>query len=382
MLSLLRTLFIPIVSLILLIMGSGLFTTFISIRLEMAGSSREMIGIVASAFYGGILLGSLRSPQWIARIGHLRALVALCAANSAFILLHALWIDPIYWAFLRFFGGMAIGALFVVIESWFLLLSTTATRSQSLSIYLLFFYMALSIGQQLLNLSDPYSLIPYCLASTLSSLSILPIVISSIETPLHEKSQRFSIVDTFRSSPRGFVGGIVSGMLLASIYGLGPVYGKEVGFSLSEVATIMSIIVFGGVSLQWPLGKWADGSSRRAVLVLACFASALFSGLIAMLDTASWPWLLVLLWLFGGFSFVLYPLSMAFTCEGIPDEKIVNATGGFVLSYGIGAIAGPLVAPLFMDWIGTNGLFYFLSSICLLLGLVGAIPQFKYQKID
>jgi MFS family permease len=364
----------PMISLILLILGSGLFTTFVSVRLELAGSSPETIGLIASAFYGGILLGSIRSLAWIARIGHLRSLVALCAANSALILLHALWIDPLFWGFLRFCGGFVMGALFVVIESWFLLSSDSSVRSRSLSLYLLIFYIALSLGQLLLNVADPLTLIPYCLASTLSSLSILPIVISSVEIPIHSSNQRLSFMKVFSHSPRGFLGGIASGMLLASIYGLGPVYGQGEGFSISEVATLMSVIVFGGVSLQWPLGKWADLFNRRKVLAFACFAAAFFGYLIASIEGASWALRLVLLWLFGGFSFVLYPLSMTLTCEGVQEQHIVSATGGFVLLYGLGAIAGPLIAPLFMNWVGSAGLFYFLAAICLLMGLIGAFP--------
>lgn len=370
MLALLKTLTYPLISLVLMIIGNGLFTTFVAIRLDMAGLSSEIIGIVASAFYGGILIGSLRGPKWIQQMGHFRTLVVLCAASSALILLHALWINPIYWAVLRLLSGLATGALFVVIESWFLLLGTTSMRSQSLSLYLLFFYIALSLGQQFLNVSDPNSLIPYCLASTFSSLAILPIAIHSIDTPIQPSKKHLSLIEMFQTSPHGFSGGIISGMLLASIYGLGPVYGKELGLPLKDIATLMSVIVFGGVSLQWPLGKWADLSSRRLVLMVACLVAAAFSLLIASIDPISWSLKLLLLWLFGGFSFVIYPLSMAMTCEGVEEGQITAVTGGFVLSYGIGAIAGPLIAPLFMAWIGTSGLFYFMGLICMTMGLI------------
>ncbi len=380
MLSLLRILAYPILSLVLIILGNGLFTTFISMRLEIAEASTETIGYVASAFYAGILVSSIRAPSWIARIGHLRLLFALCAANSAIILSQALWVNPIFWSALRFLGGLTMGGLFVVVESWFLLLSTPSSRGQALSIYLLVFYAALSLGQLLINVANPHSLIPYCLASFLSTAAILPLALCSFETPSYENKERLSLSEIFRKSPKGFFGGIVSGMLLASIYGLGPVYGQEVGLSIPEIGTIMAIIVFGGLSLQWPIGKLADSSNRRSVLIFACFGAALFSGLIAIVDSPSWALRLSMLWLFGGFSFVLYPLSMAFTCEGIQENQIVSATGGFVLSYGIGAIAGPLIAPLFMAKMGSAGLFYFNASICAMMGVIGLIPKPSYQR--
>jgi len=248
-------------------------------------------------------------------------------------------------------------------------------RSRSLSVYLFIFYGALSIGQLLLNVADPTSLIPYCLASFLSSLAILPIAIFSLPIPAYECEKRFSLRQIFSISPKGFLGGTVSGMVLASIYGLGPIYGQSQGLSVTDTTIMMSVIILGGVSLQWPLGKWADFSGRRKILVFACFGAGLIGASIAAFSEATWPMKLILLWLFGGFSFVLYPLSMAFTCEGIKEGQIVVATSGFILAYGLGAITGPLIAPQFMNWIGSNGLFYYLSSACFAMGLIGALTH-------
>jgi MFS family permease len=375
---LLKTLKIPLISLILTILGSGLFTTFVSIRMELLGASNELIGIVVSAFYGGILLGSLLAPRWILYLGHLRALILCSIANTLIILSQAIWIDPTFWICLRFLGGLAMGGLFVIIESWFLIMGTKALRSQALSLYLAVFYGALSLGQLMLHFVDPLALTPFCLSAFLSALAILPIAFCTFPVPVHTSAaEKLSFLEIFHSSPRGFAGGIISGMLLACIYGLAPAYGKEIGLTVSEIGTFMSVIVFGGLSLQWPLGKWADSHGRRGTLIFACLASALFSYLIATFEGTSF--VLIFCWLFGGFSFVIYPLSMAFTCEGIRESQIVAATGGFVLSYGIGAILGPLLAPLFMAWMGSSGLFYFLSGICLLLGAIEACPSFGLQ---
>lgn len=83
----------------------------------------------------------------------------------------------------------------------------------------------------------------------------------------------------------------------------------------------------------------------------------------------------MLFWLFGGFSFVLYPLSLAFASEKVANHQIVAVAGGLNLVYGIGAVVGPLLAPLFMVWLGSCGLFYFIAMICLALGLVGLLPN-------
>lgn len=371
MLSLLQSLLPPLLSLVLLIMASGLFNTFVPIRLEIEGYPPEVIGLVTSALSLGILLGSLRIDRWIAKVGHIKAFVACAIASCAIVLAQGFWVNPWYWACLRLFGGICMAGIFIAIESWLLIRGTPATRGLILSIYLGVFYGALTLGQFLINLSDPAGSVPFYITAFLCALSILPLLLKKTTEPKIEQTVRMTLVQLLRLSPLGFIGGIISGMLLAVVYGLVPVYAKEIGLSISEIGNLMAMIIFGGLSLQWPLGRWADKGNRRQILYLASFLSAIFSLSIALVEQSSLLFLLA--WAFGGFSFTLYPLSMAYTCEQIEESQIIAATGGFVLSYGIGAIAGPLIAPLAMDFFGTSGLFYFLSAISLFLGFVGLI---------
>lgn len=365
---LLRSLWPPLLSLVLLILASGLFNTFVSIRLEMEGFTPDSIGRITSTLYAGVLAASFRIDRFIAKVGHIQAFILFAFVMAASVLAQSAWIDPWFWGILRFLGGFAMGGIYIVIESWFLLLSTPATRGAILSLYLAVLYGALSLGQFLINVFDPAGPFPFFLTALLCLLSILPLRAQSAAAPPTTHSTPLSILGLFRLSPLGFAGGIISGMLLAVVYGLVPVYGKEIGLSVAEISTWMALIIFGGLSLQWPIGRWADKGDRRSVLVLASLGSALFSVALCWTPIRYLP---LIGWLFGGFSFTLYPLSMGYTCERVEQHQLVAVTGGFVLSYGIGAIAGPLLAPLSMDWFGGEGLFYFIAFISLTLGLAG-----------
>jgi MFS family permease len=139
--------------------------------------------------------------------------------------------------------------------------------------------------------------------------------------------------------------------------------------SVSEIGAFMAVLIFGGFSLQWPVGRWADKGDRRLVLKTISFITAL---LALSLGFVGQGWLLyVLAFSFGGFSFTLYPVAMAHACERVKESEIVAATGGFVLSYGMGAVAGPLLAPIAMELFGSAGVFYFIALISSLLGLIG-----------
>ena len=369
MLPLLRSLSAPLVSLVFMMMASGLFNTFVSIRLEMEGFPPESIGIVTSALYMGILIGSLWISRWISRVGHIRSFGVFAAVLALLVLAQAVWIDPWYWSSLRLIGGICMGGIFIVIESWLLIQSAPKMRGAILSIYLAVLYAALSSGQLLIDVTDPKGIFPFCITAGLLAVSILPISLQKTAQPKLNNPVRLSLVQLFQISPHGFIGGVISGMVLAVVYGLVPVYAKAIGMNLSEIGTFMAVLIFGGFSLQLPLGKWADKSDRRRILNLVSFITAFLALLMAL--TSNLYLLFPLAWLFGGFSFTLYPLSMAYACERVKEDQIVAATGGFVLSYALGAVGGPLMAPIAMSLFGGAGIFYFLGGISLLLGLIG-----------
>lgn len=371
MLTLIRSLSAPLLSLAFIMLASGLFNTYVSVRLEMEGYSPEEIGMVTSALYLGILIGSFQIDRWISKLGHTRSFIIFAAVLASLSLLQALWIDPWYWSGLRCIGGFCMAGVFIVIESWLLMQSAPNRRGAILSVYLAVLYAALSGGQFLINIGNLDSLIPFILAAALLFLSILPLVISRTDQPQKTDSQRLTFNQLIRISPHGFLGGVVSGMLLAVIYGLLPIYANEIGMSLAQISTFMAVLIFGGFSLQLPLGRIADRGNRRNVLNGVSFITAFLGIVMAWIGSSSFIALYLLAWLFGGFSFTLYPISMAYACERVKEDQLVAATGGFVLSYSIGAVAGPLLAPLMMEWAGSAGIFYFLSSITSLLGLIG-----------
>lgn len=368
MLMLVRTLFAPLLSLFFLMIGSGLFNTFNSLRLEMESVSPEMIGFVSSSLYAGILIGSFKIDRWISKVGHIFAFAAFAASLSILVLLQSIWLNPWYWSVLRLIGGVSMAGVFIVIESWLLMKSPPNMRGAALSIYLGVLYCALSLGQLLINATDPKTIFPFLTIAVLVALSILPITVRKISSPeLKTEPTQLQFKELVRLSPLGFLGGVISGMVLAVTYGLIPVFAKEIGMSITEVGAFMATIIFGGFLMQWPVGKWADQGNRRKVIKYISFLSALLS--LAIAATQNGYLLFVLAFFFGGFAFTLYPVSMAYTCEKVKEDEIVAATGGFVLSYGIGAIAGPLLAPIAMGYFGSGGIFYFLAAISLILGL-------------
>jgi len=84
---------------------------------------------------------------------------------------------------------------------------------------------------------------------------------------------------------------------------------------------------------------------------------------------------LILIFLFGVFAFPLYSLSVAHTNDAINQEDFVEASSGLLLTFGIGAIIGPLVASKLIQSFGQPALFLYTAIVHIFIGL------FSYYRI-
>ena len=76
--------------------------------------------------------------------------------------------------------------------------------------------------------------------------------------------------------------------------------------------------------------------------------------------------------LWGGMAFPLYSVAVALTNDHVGHAKYVKVSSGLLLLYGIGAVAGPLLAALVMSALGPGGLYLFSGAVHLsLFGYVG-----------
>jgi MFS family permease len=130
----------------------------------------------------------------------------------------------------------------------------------------------------------------------------------------------------------------------------------------------MTSAVLGGALGQWPLGLWSDRVDRRWVIGFAALAGLLVGLTIGLSFEALPPlWLMLLGGAWGGVAFPLYAVSVAHTNDHAQQGEYVMISSGLLLMYGIGAILGPFMASLAMQWVGAGGLFLFGAMIHLLL---------------
>ncbi|BAV65560.1 MFS transporter [Sphingobium cloacae] len=357
-----------LLSIFMLMAGSGFLATLISLRLERGGSGTITIGIVATAYFGGLMAGALRAGEIVRRVGHIRAFAAFVALLSASTLSYVLLDHPALWAGLRLIDGICVAGVFVCLESWLNDRAEPDMRGSVLAAYMVALYSGQAIGQLLLGASGALPAIPFQIASILISLAIIPLCLTRSSAPAPMEASAFSIRSLLAASPLGAMGAVATGLMLGAFYGLAAVHVRRLGLDLPETARFMMIVILGGVALQWPLGRLSDRYDRRRIIILSFAAAALVSLLLALWESGGIV-LLTLGALFGGLSFALYPLCVAHCNDRLLETERVAASGRLVLLYSAGAALGPVCAASFMTVAGTGGLFLFIA-LCAALALV------------
>lgn len=349
-------------AILLMMVGAGYLTTLVTLRLQDSGADALLIAAVTTVYFAGLTTGSLYVPRIINRVGHIRGFAAFVSLFSATALAYALIEAPPWWMALRFADGFCLAAVFVCLESWLNERTDQRTRGTVLSAYMIALYLGQAAGQQLLSLSPTAPALPFLIASIPISLAVIPIALTRLSGPAVQEHLPVPIGRLYAASPLGSIGAIAAGVMLGAFYGLGAAYARRLGMSVADTATFMSVVIVGGVALQWPLGLLSDRFDRRRVIV-ATLAGCVATSVLLSFASAEAA-ILPLGALFGGLGFALYPLSVAHTNDHLDAAGRVSASGGLVLLYSVGAIAGPLLAGAAMEPLGPGGLFVVLAICC------------------
>jgi MFS family permease len=353
----------------LLLNGIGLLGTLVGLRASIEGFSVPLVGAVMSAYFFGFALGSWVCPALIRRVGHIRAFAAFATLASAAAIAYPLVIDPLVWVLLRVLTGLTLAGLYMTLESWLNVIAPNEFRGRLFALYTAITLLAMGTGQYLLMLGDVARFDLFALTSILISLSLLPIVLTRLPQPAQVHTASLGLRQLWRISPLGLVTTCVSGIVNGAFWGMGPLFAGFISSDSNQVALFMSLVIFGGALLQWPIGHLSDWIDRRKVL--------LFTGLLAMgFALAAYPamelsrhWLYASLFLFGGSAFTLYAIGVAHVNDMLKADEVLEATRGLLLVYGLGAALGPLLAAQFMQLFGTQHLLGFfvasLAPLCL-----------------
>lgn len=348
-------------------MGNSLLGVVLPLKMEAADFPVALTGFVMAAYFLGLGLGGFRAKRVIMRIGHIRAFAAFAALTSATCLAYAFFFNPAAWVILRIVNGFCIAGMTTTIESWLNERSSNETRGRVLGVYMLSFYLAIAVGQTLVNVAAVEGSDHLMISAALIGLSLIPIALTRLGEPNLSELRVLGVKRLFQASRVSVVGAGVAGMLIGSFLALGVVFARQIGLSVSEAAMFMSTVVIGGLAFQLPVGMLADRFDRRIVmsctLITVGTSWLLLSNLIAT-GTPLLP-LLGMALVFGAANNSVYPLCVAQTFDRLDRKYYVAASGRLLMIYSIGATLGPLLASTLMSIYGPYSFFLFESAIAI-----------------
>lgn len=366
-----------LVSISLLLIGSGLTATLLGVRAAIEGFRPGVIGTVLAGYYLGYVGGSYFAPTAIRRVGHVRVFAGLAGLASAAVLSHLVFVDPLGWFLLRVVVGLCVSALYVVCETWLNGVTTNRSRGSLFAIYMAVVSSSLLGGQILYAVVGARGFEPFVVASVLVSLAVVPVSLSVFPAPAPPRPEPVSVRIIFKIAPLAVSGTAMAGFIGAAMLSAGVVYANEAGFNRSATGAFVGAALAGGVALQVPLGNWSDRVDRRVVIAIAAVAAALVAVAASQVSTDRRLVLIAMTAVGGGTAFPIYSLSVAHLNDYIDDGLKVAAGAKVVLVNGIGSVAGPVVGSLAIGLISPGSLFL---AIAAAYGIVGGHAVFRMTR--
>ena len=353
--------FVPVVGLSFFAIASGFLMSLIPLSLPSFGLSLTLTPWLVSIFYLGLLIGSLQIERVVARIGHRLAFILFLSVLLLSVFLMIAVPTAATWLASRFIAGIAVAGVFVVVESWLLMADTAKQRAKRLGLYMTSLYGGNSLGQLGLVPIGVEGVFPYSMVIAVLLIAMLPPLLIKVGQPDCTGHQKIKLAELKTLSRPAILGCLVSGMLMAPVYGLMPLYIKAQTGSAEQTGMLMAIIILGGMLVQPLVSYLSPKMSKTLLMSLFCLVGVL--GIIGILTTRDSVLLSSSYMLLGASVFSIYPISISLACDNLSISKIVSATEIMLLSYSVGSVVGPVAAQGFKHY--NNGLVTYLG-VCML----------------
>ena len=152
-----------------------------------------------------------------------------------------------------------------------------------------------------------------------------------------------------------------------------PVYAVKKGFDGETAALALTAFVVGNTVLQFPIGWLADHMPKRIVMagcgIITCISSFLVPFVFG--TWALWPVLTVM----GATAAGIYTVALGELGERFSGHELVTGTAAFSTMWGVGALAGSLLAGWSIAGFGPDGLPFTMSAVFLvfIVFVIGSI---------
>lgn len=214
---------------------------------------------------------------------------------------------------------------------------------------------------------------------TLAALFLIPlsfIIISQFKKFQDPEYQRVEVRKVFTrlSSHKAIRNILIDNIVLQIFYAIMTIYlplylQRVIGFSLSEIALMFSIMLIPFVILEYPIGKISDERfGEKELLISGFILMGITISTIGWLDTHSWMlWTIILVASRIGAAIVEISTESYFFKHVKPTDA--DIIGVFRMSHALAFIITPLIGAVILLYVPLQNMFTVGASIIFIIGL-------------
>lgn len=345
----------------------GLSSPLIAFKLLNAGMSESAIGVNAAMHAVGVFLIAPFLPALFRRYRPLTLIVvSLCAIAVIFVLFGVVSFPM--WFLLRMGLGLFSEIIMVQTETWLNGSTIERARGKVLALYTAGMSLGFATGPLILAWTGSDGNLAFYVASVLAGLAIVFIFTSGMpRVEGHEEKP-----ETLGNSLKLAALPIMATVLNAAVEVLGmnflSLYAIKLGWSESASALLISVLMFGAILLQLPIGWLADRVDRLKLMTTLAFIAAALAFV--------WPHILafhllsyVMLFIWGGIFVGIYTVAITWVGERFNGGQLAGIYAAMSVAWGAGALAGPLLGGFAMTF-SLHGLPWLTGALCLVFALL------------
>ena len=346
----------------------GFTFQLLPLLMEMQHIPAWIIGLNTAMGPIGILLAGPILPRVISHFGPKRvayfAVAFIITALAIFKSVPSLYV----WFPLRFFLGIATGALFTISEAWILTFAGTGSRGRIMGIYTSIMAITFSLGPFTLPFTGTTGWLPWLIGITCLGLSILPLTLVSVSDDIFHDKEGGNFLRVIKRAPL-LLFAVSTATLFDSVFiSFFTIFGLRSGLTLQTASWVLGAGILGNLGFQFLIGSLSDRWSRVGVVVVSAVITVITSvALIFVVQSwLIWPTVIIM----ATAAFAVYVVALATMGDTFKGADLIAGSAAFSAMWGVGGLVGPPIAGVAIDAFGVNSMPLLLAAFYVLL-LVG-----------
>ncbi|MEQ8404529.1 MAG: hypothetical protein RKE49_05480 [Oceanicaulis sp.] len=347
---------------------------YVPLTLAARGEGAAALGLVAAGFSAGFLAGAKFTLREIRTVGHVRAIAGFAALAAVAAAGLSVFDAVIWWALCQTLVGFCVAGLVMAGESWIADSAPERLRGAILGLYLVISKAGVIAGPFLVSAYPQGDLGALVAIIALFAACLIPVAATRRGVPHMEAEAGASLASVWKLAPAAVASSLVAGAMAGAVAQLYPVFADSLdpGAGSGLAATFNAAMIAGAALALWPAGLVSDRMERRLVIAALTGLGAVSALILGLFGAALPLWLALViagLWGVGGLSF--YGVAVAHAADRAGDGGAGPMMPALFIGWGVGSIAGPLIASGLMALIGPGGLFVFaglaLGGLCAMM---------------